>query len=714
MDVVAWTGVGVVGGLALSPELPGSAGVWACALVLALALARWRRGALPLAGVLLGALIGRSVPEGPVLRGPSAVQGVVAAAPMGRTADLSVWACADAGEPFRPCAGRVRVVFPEPPAPGSRWVVSGEGLKPAPFGMSGGPDPTRSAALARVRTVLRARSAAPLGGDPPDRPAITGPRGVLAAVATGDRRGVDESTWVILRDTGTAHLLAISGFHVGVVAGGVGGLVAFGLRRAALVRPGGVSLAWAWWAGALAALTYAWLAGAPISAQRAAGVAVLAAVGRSLGRSVDPMRLVAVAAVAVCAVDPSAIASPGFQLSFGAVLGLLRFGPVLDEPVRAALPRGFGWAAQGTVATIAATLGTLPAAAWWFQSLSLSSPLANLVAIPWMTVAIVPLAGGASFLPEPLAEPCGWLGGHAVTVLITVLGWMRTEPLAPAVGPGGALFLCVLFLRPRAGFVGAVLLVGLGLRTRSAGGLEVTFLDVGQGDAALVEHPDGRRWLVDGGRRDEVLRALRRRGVRTLDVVIASHGDADHAEGLLAVVQGLRVGMLVVGPTRDHDGLRAVARSRGVPVVVHPGLPGASANDGSVVVRASSPWGSVYFAGDLEAAGEAVHGWPSTVLKVPHHGSATSSSPGFLDRVAPELAVISVGPNRYGHPDPGVEMRLRGRGVDVLRTDLDGTVTVRFDPAGRWIHTERDGWRTLGPCGVTRSSTPTPTPSNGC
>jgi competence protein ComEC len=191
---------------------------------------------------------------------------------------------------------------------------------------------------------------------------------------------------------------------------------------------------------------------------------------------------------------------------------------------------------------------------------------------------------------------------------------------------------------------------------------------VGQGDAALVEFPDGRRWLVDGGRRDEVLRALRRRGVRTLDAVIASHADADHAEGLLAVVGQLRVRTLIVGPGEGHAALREVARSRGIPVVVHPVLPGVSDNDGSVVVRANSPWGSVLFAGDLEAAGEAVHGVPSTVLKVPHHGARTSSSPGFLDRVRPVLAVIPVGPNRYGHPSAEVEGRYRERGVQVLRT----------------------------------------------
>jgi len=681
MNLLAWSSVAVLVGLALAPEVQPTPLVCAGALLVLLPLARLRRGFLVPVGFLLGLCIAASVPLGPVLRGPVSIQGRVAAAPVGRVADVAVWACAPAGQGFEPCVGRVRVIFPTPPAPASEWVIFGEAGVPRAAGPPGGPSRVRSAALARVRTVLRARRVVPLGATTPERPVLEGPAAVLAAVASGDRRGVDEQTWAVLRDTGTSHLLAISGFHVGVVAGAVGGGMLLGIRRLGALRPEGVSTVWAWWAGAAAAGVYAWSAGAPISAQRAAGVVLLAAIGRSMGRQLDAMRMLAVAAVAVCVVDPGAIATPGFQLSFGAVLGLLRFSSLFDgiEP-----PRGLGWAKSGLVATAAATLGTLPAAAWWFQSLSITSPLANLFAVPFMAVAVVPCAALAEWGPAPLDGLGGWLGGWAVRFMLAGLDLLRTAPLAPAVGPLGALILCGVFLRIRVGWIASVLILGLGLRTRSAGGMEVLFFDVGQGDSALVEYPDGRRWLVDGGRNDAVRNALRRMGVRSLDVVVASHGDADHAAGLLPVLESLRVRELWIGRVEGHEALLSMAVARGVKVRRFPSRveSEASANDASLVVRARSRWGEVLFAGDVEEAGEAWIREPATVLKVPHHGSATSSSPGLLDRVQPELAVLSVGFNRYGHPHDAVLERYRERSIPVLRTDLDASIRLRFDEQG--------------------------------
>ncbi|MCA9567010.1 MAG: ComEC/Rec2 family competence protein, partial [Myxococcales bacterium] len=203
-------------GVALSPALPAPpvlAGLIACALA-----ARLHRGLLVPAALLLGALVAVGLPEGPALTGPVVVQGTVAAAPTGRQADLDVWACAVDGGPFAPCGGRVRVVFETPPSPGSSWVVSGRAGPPDADGL-GGPQPALGMERARIRTLIRASRARRIGGDLPDTPVAEGPLGLLAAVARGDRRGVDPDSWRILRDTGTAHLLAISGFHVGVVAG---------------------------------------------------------------------------------------------------------------------------------------------------------------------------------------------------------------------------------------------------------------------------------------------------------------------------------------------------------------------------------------------------------------------------------------------------------------------------------------------------------------
>lgn len=665
--VLLW--VAVLVGLAVSPDLQPA---W---LVLPLLLlARW---VWPL-GLVLGVLLGNSVPHGPVLQGPSVVQGRVAAAPMGRQADLEVWACATGGGRFEPCRGRVRVRFPEPVALGSAWVVRGNAGAPVAPGLTGGPDPTRSARLAGVRTILSAQHAQPLGHHETS-PVYQGHAGVLAAIATGDRRGVDPETWALLRDTGTAHLLAISGFHVGVVAGLVGGVFALLSRWLGAIFPSGIPRAWAWWVGALAGVAYAVFAGAPISAQRAAGVGLLAALGRSLDREIDPLRLVGLVALFVCVVDPSAIATPGFQLSFGAVLGLVRFGPPLDTLAKR-LPGPLRWLGGGLVATTAATLGTLPAAAWWFQAVAPGSPVANLIAIPWMGVAVVPWAVGAHVLPEPLAGLATWVGVHSLQALFWVLQFLCFEPFAPAVDGLGALLLCAIFLRPRVGWTAIVILLVLGLRSRPVEALEVRFFDVGQGDAALVDHPDGRRWLIDGGRSTALLPALRRLGVRHLDRVIVSHPDADHAAGVLPIVCALRVDLVVLGDPRGHEELLAEAARCGVPWVVRPSIhPGR--NDASLVVHASSPFGSVLFTGDLEEAGEAMVQQRATVLKIPHHGSRTSSSPGLLDRVRPALAVLPVGRNFYGHPHAEVLERYADRGIPVLRTDA-GELVVRLDARG--------------------------------
>ncbi|MEZ4240676.1 MAG: MBL fold metallo-hydrolase [Myxococcota bacterium] len=226
-------------------------------------------------------------------------------------------------------------------------------------------------------------------------------------------------------------------------------------------------------------------------------------------------------------------------------------------------------------------------------------------------------------------------------------------------------------------------------------GVRLTFLDVGQGDATLVEWPDGRRWLVDGGRPSaDVLGWLRRSGIRRLDAVVATHPDADHAAGLAPVVAALRVGL--VWARDPPPELAEAAAARGVPVAPPvgtlqpwPGDPVASDNDGSVVLR----FGPALILGDAEQAAEArvaARTGPVPVLRVGHHGSATSTSAVLLDAVRPAVAVVSVGRNRYGHPAPEVLARLQQRGIRVLRTDERGTIELtEAHPGALRIRTAR-------------------------
>ncbi len=647
----------------------------------------WRGRDLAL-GLSLGALTASSHPPGPRLRGVVAVQGRVVAAPSGRRADLSVWACAEGGAPFYPCRGKVRVVFHDAVRPGTAWVVHGRGVPPPHDGL-GGPQPATSMALIGARTLIWARRARPLDARPEPEP-IEGYRAILAAVARGDRRGVTPDTLAVLRDTGTAHLLAISGFHVGVVAGLVGGLVDRLRRLLAPLHPAGFHAAWSWWAGATAAVLYTLSAGAPISAQRAAGIVLLGALGRSMGRTLDPWRLLVTVGIAVLMVDPAACTSAGFQLSFGAVAGILRFGPSLRQYFRA-LPK----VGEPLAISIAATLGTLPPSAWWFQSLAPTSPLANLIAVPWMALGIAPLAAIWAYAPEPIAGIAGALGEISVATWIGTLRYLAMEPLHPAADRTRALLACAIFASPRRAWVIAVLLLCLTLHPRPVGGLEVVFFDVGQGDAALVQHPDGRRWLIDGGHSRRLVSALRRRGIYRIDRVYASHGDADHAGGLPAVLCDLDIDTLVVGRLAGHERSVEAALRCGVTLRLEP-TAGEGSNDGSLAVRVESPWGDVLFTGDLTASEEQRLG-PAAVLKVPHHGARDSSSDALLDRVRPGLAILSVGPNRYGHPHPETLLRYAIRGIPLLRTDQDGTIRLRLDHRGLRAGPERGRLRTYAP-----------------
>jgi competence protein ComEC len=298
-----------------------------------------------------------------------------------------------------------------------------------------------------------------------------------------------------------------------------------------------------------------------------------------------------------------------------------------------------------------------------------------------MAFGIAPFAGAWAYGPEPIATWAGWLGGLSVGAWLEVLSALQMQPWTPAVDWVGGLFLCLIFVRAHPTWVLAVLCVGLGLHARPRAALEVWFFDVGQGDAALVSFPDGRRWLVDGGRSDRLVPALRRLGVRRLHKVIASHGDADHAGGLPAVVCGLDVEEVVVGREADHEDVLAAAARCEVPVVVQ-GVGVGSANATSLVFRAESAFGDVLFTGDVDVHAEPAFQVPAAVVKVPHHGSATSSSWEMLQALRPELGVVSVGRNPYGHPHPDALERYRRADIPLVRTDQAGSVRVRLDASG--------------------------------
>ena len=593
------------------------------------------------------------------------------------------------------------------------------------------------------RPQLRVRAWIPLGVAPRSasfrRFASLPHGGLLFALASGDRSEVAPHTNALLTRTGTRHLLAISGLHVGLVAalamglteGVVGPLRLFGwVRLARLVAA----------AGAVgAAVLYAEAVGWSVSTQRATAMVAVAALGRVLYRDSHPANLLGLAAVVVLMGDPGQVRSPGFLLSFGAVVGMLTITPGLLRWVPPDLPQPVVWLARGAAATVGAQLGTLPITAWLFQELAPMGILANLVAGPLLGAVSVPGALLGLHLPESptgegLAEVVLWAANGAAELALSMLECLDTPPWRPAVGPAGAVALAaVLAIRRRPGV--GVLLVGLALGVRprvSPDDLVVTFLSVGQGDASLVEFPDGRRWLIDGGPRPRaVLFWLRRRGVRHLDAVVLSHPHPDHGAGLQAVLEELTVGELWVSrpPERGEEAFLTLWRtafSRGVPVrgpadppgpgisVLHP-QPGFVApkrgrvNEESLVLSVEHGETRFLFPGDIEGSGEAALAprlSQTAVVKVPHHGSRTSSSRAFAEAVQASLVVVSCGKDsRFGHPH--AEALAAWRGAALVRTDRDGTVEVRSDgrqlalrswtPGAGWRGLVRRAWRPRPP-----------------
>jgi competence protein ComEC len=588
-----------------------------------------------------------------------------------------------------------------------------------------------------VVTRLRAQEVQVLGPDQATREGFEGARhaGVLRALALGDRAGLAPETDALLRRTGTRHLLAISGLHVGLVAGLGAALGRWLARPIVLLGP---SLAQGWLRalpvvlGLCSGWSYAVLAGSPVSARRALWMVAGALIGVASGRGVRSWNLLGGAALVLALVSPWEVRGLAFCLSFSAVAGILWTVPLLSRWVPPDLPWLVRWAVGSVGATLGATAGTLPWVAWVFQEVAWTSPWANLVAVP--------LVGGVA-VPAALLTVVGVPGAlvvadGAVGVALAWLAWVDGPVAHPAVGPWGAglLAAAVLSLRRPGLALWWVLLATL--RVRPVGVLVVTFLAVGQGDAALVELPDGRRLLVDGGPpSSRVLRWLRREGITHLDEVVLSHPHPDHGGGLLPVVEALSVGALRVPrlPRADEDGFVALwlaAREQGVPVVgphesalagvrvLHPSPAFLAAhddlNEASVVLRVTHGDTALLLTGDVEDAGEAAllaAGLePASWLKVPHHGSLTSSSPAFIAAVQPSVVVASSGvDNRFRHPRPGVVSRYLRAGAQVLRTDTLGTVQLRSDGVHETWRSWQPGqgwspWRTLGPWTTSPSS----------
>jgi len=550
---------------------------------------------------------------------------------------------------------------------------------------------------------LRQRLAAALAEALVDSPR----RGLLTALSLGERGAITADQWTVLRNTGTSHLVAISGLHLGLVAGLFFMLVRHAWAWCGLTRWGAAQSAAAWLTLPMAAL-YAGLAGFSVPTQRALLMVGVVLAVLLLRRALAPGRALVLALTGVLLLDPLAPGSAGFWLSFGAVAVIL-YTVAWRQPGG---QRYWRWA----WIQIALALGLAPLLVVAFQQVPLAAPLANLIAVPLVGFVLVPLVLVATLLVLPLPgvgevllQVADYLLGLGWTPLEASAGWALAqqgfaEPPMWAVMTG-----CVgvfLLLAPRGlplRLPGLVLLLPLFTfrpETPVHGAAWVTVLDVGQGLAVLVRTHD-HLLVFDTGpaysaRFDAgsavIVPELRRLGRDRVDALVVSHGDSDHAGGLTSLRAAITVDRLYTGAGVTDADHAEICRAGthwnwdGVEFTfLHPEAGAGAGNDGSCVLRIAASGAALLLTGDIEAVAEHqllardARALRAEVIQVPHHGSRTSSTSPFIAAVMPQIALVSSGwRNRFGMPVPEVIARYDAIGAEVIDTASAGAIEVRL------------------------------------
>jgi competence protein ComEC len=542
----------------------------------------------------------------------------------------------------------------------------------------------------------------------------------IYAVWLGDRNHLSRDTYATFRFSGIAHVLAVSGVHVGIIFAST----MFGLRM--FMRNGRYRALVAM----MTVVLFALVAGASITSLRAALMVCIYLVADLFDREHDAATALSIAAILFLGYNPDSLYHIGFQLSYASVASILIFSKPI-EGLLGALPT---IARQSIAVSLAVQILVVPLAAHYFHVLPLCGPLINLVAVPLLTVVLwlCFLAALTAVLSLSIATVFAHAMLPAVSAIQTVALWGASVQhflpaiTSPTMGAAVAYVLVVLVAvgirtgtrRGRWLHVGAVagLLIGVFLCWQDWWPEpSVTFLDVRHGDATVIRSPEGRVTVVDAGDRNEygdygervVAPYLWAHGISRIDYLFLTHADRDHMGGALFLLDEMPVGEVVLGPVAgdsamerdvlDRCAKRAVAVRRvdagdvfelgGARLhVLHPPRewPGNhDDNDLSVVLRLD--WNNlrVLLPGDIEVEAEALVAAAdcrADVLKVPHHGSRTSSSSAFIDAIAPRFAVVSTG-GRIGREavSPQVLDRYEQRNIKVLRTDERGAVILYLD-----------------------------------
>jgi competence protein ComEC len=530
---------------------------------------------------------------------------------------------------------------------------------------------------------------------------------LITALSLGIRTGISQRQQETLIRTGTSHLLAISGLHVGIItalsfffARWLGSAFNLWLDRLAAQR-------FAALVALLCASVYAMLAGFSLPTQRALIMAAIVLGRCAAGLPPWSASGLAIALLLILLWDPLAPLEPGFWLSFAAVLVIM---------VALIGRKGSGWRRWGRMQLIV-SVGLAPLTALWFGTVSIVAPLANTLAVPWVSILVAPLTLGGVALSAVGASLGNWLLTSAATLLdwlMVVLAWLGKWQLAqvPVMNRGPiaclAVFIGLLILAAPAGlpgrWLGLAVLLAVLVPFRGAppyGSYDLHLLDVGQGLSAVVR-TERHTLVYDLGPRFSprlntgsavVMPFLRHQGIRTVDVLVVSHGDIDHRGGLEGLtgqipllrvlsstpgsLEGVASELCQYGQSWRWDGVRFE--------MLHPSADRPwSGNNASCVLRISNDQRAVLLTGDIEAeaelglAGKAAERLRADVLIAPHHGSRSSSSRAFIAKVHPQLVIPAGRANRYRFPHLEAVRAYRLAGAPFMSTGDLGTLSLRI------------------------------------
>lgn len=547
---------------------------------------------------------------------------------------------------------------------------------------------------------------------------------LMVGVTLGIKDNIPGETIKAIKNSGVAHALAVSGLHTGII---------YAVLEFAFYRLG-ISRKLSFVIESIVIIFYSFLAGLSPSVIRASIMIMVFMLSKVVGRENDSLNSMCFSAVILLLINPLILFSVSFQLSYGAVIGIIVFYNQIKMMLEL-LPK---YLQESIAVMLSAQLVVGPVLAYHFYNISLAGFIANLLVVPLVSLVLITglISGLVGLIFEPLGAlfvKCPGLLLDIVEKIVLISSKLPFATIIVPAMPTFSIFLYFLslalifdlipfkkedYLKNKKVCAIVLIIVAILPALWPFGTFEVTFIDVGQGDSILIQTEGKKTILIDGGGtpsyfdsdfdtgEDIILPFLYSKGINEIDIVVFTHFDDDHAKGLLSILKSMRVKNIVYGLPEDCEAfeemleiahekqINTIQVGRGdsfivdsvVFEVLHPvkDAPFSSGNNNSVVLKMSYKGISFLFTGDLEYEGEqslisSKRDIRAHVLKIGHHGSATSTSEEFLSTVSPIYGVITVGAdNNFGHPSPEVIKRLEERGITVFRTDINGAVTFKI------------------------------------